>query len=362
MKLNILQDIFIKDWKIKLICILFAFILWSYIHISKINATDIRVPIEYKNIPDNIEFASKPISFATIRIRGKKEDLKFPTSNLKAEVTLSDAKIGSFEYEVDFDSRQLPEKVEVTRISKVQLSFEKIIQKNLWVKANIKGEASEGFKQGRIIVLPKKVLLKGPKSRLDKLREIFTKEIDISGAEKDVQEYVELAIPYSKISPVRNNKVLVEIKIFETNTFEERIMDNIEILVSNLDPVLKASLSQDKVKFYLRGNSKELNLIQKTDLSVVADLEGTRYDYENNTILPYSEETSIPLQPKILKFNDKVSVFEIKPDYVGVKFFLKNNIILKEKKLEEKSSPKEVSVKDNKQKENDPNSKEFSDP
>jgi hypothetical protein len=62
-------------------------------------------------------------------------------------------------------------------------------RKILKVKPNLKGEPAEGFeirKDPGIIVEPNEVLVEGPKHVLDPRETIFTEEINIAGAKKDV--------------------------------------------------------------------------------------------------------------------------------------------------------------------------------
>ena len=79
-----------------------------------------------------------------------------------------------------------------------------LIDKQLPVKAVIEGQAAEGFEIGEITIEPREALLAGSADVVDKLSQIRTRPIDISGNSKSLTVKADLEVPEGiKVYPVQ---------------------------------------------------------------------------------------------------------------------------------------------------------------
>ncbi len=81
---------------------------------------------------------------------------------------------------------------------------QRLIDKQLPIKAAIEGQAAEGFEIGEITIEPREALLAGSADVVDKLNQIRTKPVDISGSSKSLTIKADLEVPEGiKVYPVQ---------------------------------------------------------------------------------------------------------------------------------------------------------------
>src|SRR5258708_6137814 len=64
------QRIFVHNIGLKLVSLLLAIGLWTVVSRDPIAEVEMRVPIEFHNLPDNLEIDSASFTEAQIRVRG----------------------------------------------------------------------------------------------------------------------------------------------------------------------------------------------------------------------------------------------------------------------------------------------------
>src|SRR6266852_4247354 len=67
---SLLKRVFVQNFGLKLISLLLAAGLWLVVARSPVVEVVIKVPIEFKNVPDNLEIDSASFTEAQIRVRG----------------------------------------------------------------------------------------------------------------------------------------------------------------------------------------------------------------------------------------------------------------------------------------------------
>ncbi|MDH5717791.1 MAG: CdaR family protein [Spirochaetia bacterium] len=333
-----------NNWQAKLISILIAIGLWTYNYNMQHSTVSIAVPIQYKNIPDKFSFENPPPRFIKIKVGGKEENLNFSTGNLKATVDLKDLDEGPHEVSVSFDPQQLPENIEIVeQPSNISVTFEKIINKTVYIQAKLTGKLSEGYKSGRVIVKPRNAVLKGPVSLLTNINVIETEPIELSGIQTSFIKKIKLRNIDDKIQIISSNYIEVSVTIFQENITNDKIIENISITAHNLDPALEAFFSVKSIKLHLQGPLENLNTISSEDIICSVDLQNVRFDRESNSILPAETETGLPIDIKLLKFEEKLQILNIIPDMVSVRYKImpefeqKTEIIEKESQIIDKN-------------------------
>ena len=67
---SLLKRVFVQNFGLKLISLLLASGLWLAVARSPVVEVVIKVPIEFKSVPDNLEIDSASFTEARIRVRG----------------------------------------------------------------------------------------------------------------------------------------------------------------------------------------------------------------------------------------------------------------------------------------------------
>lgn len=328
---NILKQ-FSKNWKPKVISLFVGIAVFIYVQDLKMETMNISVPVTYESKPSKMLWSESPPRFIKITIRGKKEDLKFPTGNLSASVDLSGARKGAHRYPIYFDRAQIPEKVKVVSIAKhITIRFERTKTKDVIVKALFEGNVAKGYIHGRGSVTPQKIEIRGPASILNNIRQINTEKVNLKNAKANIKKVVNLIPPHKQVT-LGQKSVEIEIAIYQENTTNEKIIGKIPIEVLNLDPALEVFLSNKTVKIHVRGNHETLQNISTATFVASINLEGTKYNPKTKNILPFDTESGIPVEVKSRITNEQVDILDITPDNLTVRFRIKPEFIAPEEK------------------------------
>ena len=337
-----LSEIALKDWQIKLICLVLSIALWLFVHSAKISTLKINVPLEITGLSENLIYAKEPPRFAKVYIRGKKEYLKLATTTLKASIKLDKAKPGRNSYEVSFEEKQLPSNVKLVSVSEETIILERKVEKQLIVTVNLKGETPSGYKLGKISANPSKLKFRGPVSRMSRLYQVVTKPIDISGKDKDIEKIVEIERPHPLIKNVDINSVRVFVKILKAEMQNEISLSDIEVKVLNLGDPARFEISPKFIQATIQGPRNLLGLVKKENIYAFIDLINgnlTLEEVSNEHKASKKTETDfdIPVQFEMLRYQEQLTIVRITPPQIKVK------LVKPEKKIDPRSTPKQES-------------------
>jgi len=175
---------------LKLLSLLMAIALWFFVASKGRLNIIMDVPIEFKNIPQELELvdATKTVS---INIEGHERLIKnLRQENINVVIDLRNAKKGETHYSLSQDNVNMPKGLVVTKISPeaVGLMLEERLRKEVLVRAVIVGSPAEGLILRKVEVTPEKVKIEGPASVITKIYAIKTEPIDITGITAEFQQ------------------------------------------------------------------------------------------------------------------------------------------------------------------------------
>ncbi|MCX7634053.1 MAG: CdaR family protein [Turneriella sp.] len=316
---RILKEIFITDLPAKLVCLILGAGIWFYVEYARVAQATLNIPVEYTKKPSNLYLKSGQPRFAKITVRGREEFLKFPTTGMKAEVNLSNAKSGEAEYPLLFDTRQLPERVEVVaKPEKIRVALEKGESRVLPVKVLTSGNPDPQFRVLRLSAEPTEMEVEGPEETMKALAALETEPVDLDGARATFRKKVSLRLPDQVRSEAKN--VMVKIEIVPRELAEERQVKAVPLKIQNLDAALSAELSDKEVEILVRGEATAVRRLKASDFYAWVNLSDTRYNARTGTILPYATESGVPVRARILAGGRRVRIVAITPDKVTVRF------------------------------------------
>ena len=328
---QIFHSLFVKEGEIKLVCLLLSITLWGFVKSLKISTVKINVSLHSENMPEKMILTSRLPKFVTLHLRGEKENLRFPTSNLKAILDLSSIKSGLNVLTPYFDKSLLPNRVDLKSISEIRILCEKMIQKKLWVKFALKGKPKRGYQVGQVVAVPNRITVSGPVSQLKNIYRVDTQKINVENLHNDFKKVVLLVAPNHFISFVNDDRVNISARVFQVSAKNKKILENVPIDILKLNPNYNIVLHQKKVSIHLEGNPEFLEEISIEDLNAFINLdniiipeieaddneeenEGNEGNKENKTnekssVMPLS----IPVEVSLIRFKNKVFVVQVKP-------------------------------------------------
>lgn len=197
---RLLRRVFLRNWGLKLFSFLVALLLWlTLIPDDKIfDEKILTIRLDVHNIPAGMALVERPPTTVNVIIRAPKRLIdKFTTANVNAVLDLREGRIDVQDYYLSENMIRMPEGGEVKEIFPVQvnLKLEKFVEEMLEVEPDIMGELAEGLGVAKIEVIPPRVRVRGPESKVDKNEKVRTTPVDISSFTEPTEVEARLILP-----------------------------------------------------------------------------------------------------------------------------------------------------------------------
>ena len=202
----------------KLLSLATAMVLWLVLVGEQEMATSISAPIEFKNIPRDLEISSNIPEKIRLEIQGPVAKLT-PASLSRASVIVdlgSVAAAGEQTFTINQTELSLPSGVGLNRAvpAQIRLRFERRVERELPVHIRLSGAATAGYSVTEQKAEPAIIRVIGPESRVRRLASAETDAIDLSGmsVSGDFETSVFVDDPQVRLvsSPIVRVKVKVE--------------------------------------------------------------------------------------------------------------------------------------------------------
>jgi len=205
----------------KIVSFVLVFALWLFIagqHRAELRMT---VPLEFRNVPANMEISGEGANKVEVGIRGSRGMIFGVTPDqVRAFVDLSQAAPGQNYFRLTVDNIRAPLGMEITKISpsSIRLYLDPVKTRSLPIKAKLTGKLPHSLSLKSVGVEPAFVILQGPESALGKIREVFTDPIDLSLVLEDRKIAIGLDIdsPQIHLASGQPLQVAVDIKLERT--------------------------------------------------------------------------------------------------------------------------------------------------
>jgi YbbR domain-containing protein len=159
-----------------------AFVMWLLISGARELTTSITVPVQYRNIPKNLEISSDMMEQVHLILRGPSPLLSRLSHNeMPLIVDLSDVRTpGQRTFTLDRRNVNLPAGVTLERAvpAQLQIRVETRISRDVPVKPQFEN-IPEGMMVVSAEVSPAKLTLVGPQSRVRHIQEVLTDAVDL---------------------------------------------------------------------------------------------------------------------------------------------------------------------------------------
>jgi hypothetical protein len=168
----------------KLLSLAIAVVLWSLVASEPELSTFATVRLEYRNLPDDLEISSDPVTSVSLELRGPSGELRGVGDGIRPAVVLdmSDVQPGERTFTIGAPNVQLARGVRLVRAipSEVRFLFERRIVRFVPVVVRIAGQAPKGYIVARQSVAPDRLEIAGPSSRVARITAAVTDPVDLS--------------------------------------------------------------------------------------------------------------------------------------------------------------------------------------
>jgi YbbR domain-containing protein len=183
---------------LKFISLALAALLWLVVAGEPIVERALRVPLEFTNLPAQLEMVGDPPDVVDVRVRGSSGALsRIAAGELVALIDLASARPGRRLFHLTATDVRSPFGVEVVQVNpaSIAMTFEPSSTKVVPVVPGVEGEPAAGYVVGTVTAEPQTVEVIGPVSALRQLTEAITEPVSVAGATEPVNETVTIGVP-----------------------------------------------------------------------------------------------------------------------------------------------------------------------
>jgi YbbR domain-containing protein len=184
---------------LKIASIALAALLWVIVSGEQIVERALRIPLEFTNLPAQLEIIGDALNVVDVRVRGSSGALsRIAAGELVAVLDLRTARSGPPRlFHLTAGDVRVPFGVEVVQVtpSSLSMTFEPSVSKTVPVIPEVDGEPAPGFVVSTITADPDRVVVVGPASAVEMMTEAITEPVSIRGATAVVIETATIGSP-----------------------------------------------------------------------------------------------------------------------------------------------------------------------
>ena len=187
---------------LKILALALASLLWLTVAGEHVVERSLRVPLEFRNIPEALEIVGNPPDTVDVRLRGSSAVLsRVQSGEIVAVLDLSTARSGSRLFHIRNDEVRAPFGVEVSQVvpATLALELEKSARRKVPVTPVIDGDPAPGFVVGKYSVDPATVEIVGPDSHVRQVAEATTEPVSVKDARSRVRDNVTIGVVDSSV-------------------------------------------------------------------------------------------------------------------------------------------------------------------
>jgi diadenylate cyclase len=169
---------------LKLISLGLAAGLWLAVARDPTAEVAVDVPIEFHDMPANMEISAENIPTAQIRLRGPERLVhQLRPTDVYVAIELSNLKPGERTFDLTDQQIHRPTGLEVVQVvpSQFHLAFDERVIRRVPVQPRVVGIFASGYRIGQVLATPDSVTISGPKSRVQLVETATTDPVDVSG-------------------------------------------------------------------------------------------------------------------------------------------------------------------------------------
>jgi YbbR domain-containing protein len=260
---------------LKVLSLALATVLWLTVAGEHVVERGLRVPIEFRNVPQSLEIVGNTPDTMNVRVRGSSAVLsRLQPGDIVAVLDLSSARAGSRIFTVRTDQVRAPFGVEVSQVlpATIPLDLESSLQRRVPVLPSVEGDPAPGFVIGHESAEPPTVEIVGPESHVRQVSEARTEPVDVSGARARVRDVVNIGVADSSVRLVEPQNATVIVDVVPAPV--EKQIENVPVRARNLRNRLQVDASPKTVRVTVRGPREALAALQSESIVAFVDLAG----------------------------------------------------------------------------------------
>ncbi len=244
---------------LKVLSIALAGAIWLTVGDQRAIERTMRVPLEYHNMPANLELMESPPDTVEVRLRGPSGAVgRLMPGEVVAVLDLTAARPGPRLFHLLPDEVRVPYGVDVSQVNPaaVSLIFEPAASRIVPVVPVVEGQPAPGFRIGRIQSTPEQVRIIGPRSHVVGIASATTEPVSVENARANVVDRVVVGVANALVRLEQPQNATVSVEI--APVAEDKRLEKVPVATRGLGKGRSASIDPAVVAVVLRGTRAAL--------------------------------------------------------------------------------------------------------
>jgi len=182
---------------LKIMSIGLAALLWLVVAGEQVVERALRIPLEFINMPAQLEPVGEPPNMMDVRLRGSSGRLsRIASGEVVAVVDLQGARPGQRLFHVSASDVRAPFGIEVVQVapSSLYMTFEPSATKTVPIVPEVEGDPADGFEIATRTAEPAVVDVIGPLSAVAAVMTAITEPVSVAGASATIVKTVNVGV------------------------------------------------------------------------------------------------------------------------------------------------------------------------
>ncbi len=182
--MDLLRRLVVHNFALKLIALVAAVVLWWAVSKDPTIEVSFNVPIEFHNVPEELELAAEAAPQMQIRVRGPQRRVRELTqADVRPVVDLAGSQPGERTYDLTTANISVPGGIEVVQVtpSRLRLQFDRRATRELEVRPRVVGNFPDGYALQKVVADPPRITVVGPEKHIAALDAAMTDPVDATG-------------------------------------------------------------------------------------------------------------------------------------------------------------------------------------
>jgi YbbR domain-containing protein len=185
MRFNLRQNLYLKIFSL-----LLAIVCWYVVRSEEERVKDFAVPLEYVNLPADLDLSGRVVDTVMVRLRAPEPVLRAITEDrLAARIDMASAPLGEQYVTMTPEMIKAPGGAQIDHISPdlIKLRIDRKLRREVPVVAEFAGAPPPGFEKVRHVIDPPVVTIEGPANEVIKVTRALTGTILLDDETSDYE-------------------------------------------------------------------------------------------------------------------------------------------------------------------------------
>jgi YbbR domain-containing protein len=207
----------------KLLSLLIAVTLWIAVAREPELATSMSVPVEFKNLPEDLDIGANVPERVHLEIRGPSGRLSRDNlSDVALILDLADAHPGERTYTTHPFNFNLPSGVTFYRTvpSQITLTFDHLTSENVKILPRYSKPPQAGYSVRAYTLQPENIRIRGPQERVKRIDRVWTDPVDLSGVVSAAEFHTHVNLGDAQVRLDAPNAITLKVTLERTGSQE----------------------------------------------------------------------------------------------------------------------------------------------